>query len=184
MDSRERLKGIVRMRAHGSTLQEIGDAYGLTRERIRQLLRCEAGAEANKARLSLLAQRKQERLAARRRARDARRSLTPDQVREMREAYAAGEMTQCQLAEKYGVVQNHVSNIVRGRDQRGGSYYLDAGGPLTHHGRGGKLTAADVAVIRAEYAAGGVSQTALAAKFGVSVGMVQQIVAGTAWKNA
>ena len=33
----ERDRHIIRMRANGATLQEIGQAYGLTRERVRQI---------------------------------------------------------------------------------------------------------------------------------------------------
>jgi len=53
----------------------------------------------------------------RRRARgeqDGRTKLTPAQVAEIRARYAAGGVTQAELARRYGVVQAHVSRIVRG----------------------------------------------------------------------
>ncbi len=45
------------------------------------------------------------------------------------------------------------------------------------------LTAADVAVIRQRYAAGGIFQRELASEFGVRHGTVSKIVKGQRWKG-
>ena len=47
-----------------------------------------------------------------------------------------------------------------------------------------KLTPEQVAAIRAEYAAGGVTQEALAKRYGVTRGNIGMIIRGVNWKNA
>lgn len=51
--------------------------------------------------------------------------LTDDQVREIREMYAAGDVTQYDLADKFDVSNSTINSIVRGITHR------DAGGPVT-----------------------------------------------------
>jgi hypothetical protein len=60
--------------------------------------------------------------------RDAK--LTEEDVLSIRSRYAAGQRTQGQLAEEYGVVQTAISNIVRGK------LWQHVGGPITNTGRG------------------------------------------------
>ncbi|HET6917248.1 MAG TPA: hypothetical protein VFH56_14235 [Acidimicrobiales bacterium] len=43
------------------------------------------------------------------------RPLTDDQVFEIRERYAAGGITQRELAIEYGVTRPHVGNLIHGR---------------------------------------------------------------------
>lgn len=49
----DRVEDMLRMRSEGATLQQIGDAYGLTRERVRQII----GTTEKGARLSLAARK-------------------------------------------------------------------------------------------------------------------------------
>src|SRR5690606_39589456 len=49
----------------------------------------------------------------------SRSKLTPAQVREIRARWAAGGVTQAQLAEEYGVHLKHMQHIVRGRAWKG-----------------------------------------------------------------
>jgi hypothetical protein len=69
--------------------------------------------------------------------------------------------------------------------------YGDRNGSRTHPERLGwgeanpqaKLTAADVTAIRRRYAAGGISQRALAAEMGVCQGTISHVVRGNAWRH-
>jgi predicted DNA binding protein len=46
-----------------------------------------------------------------------------------------------------------------------------------------KLTDADVRLIRAAYASGGISQRALAEKFGVALRAIQQVIHYQSWRH-
>lgn len=56
--------------------------------------------------------------------------LTDEKVVEIREAYAAGEMDQYQLAARHGVFQTNICKIVTGEA------WTHAGGPITRRGKG------------------------------------------------
>jgi hypothetical protein len=47
-----------------------------------------------------------------------------------------------------------------------------------------KLTAREVRTIRIEFANGGITQTDLAAKYGVAFGTIWKLVHGTQWRDA
>lgn len=123
-------------------------------------------------------------------------TLTNAQVQEIRERYAAGGVTTTELARENGV------SIVTIRYATQGKTYRDAGGPIIsvwdeeHRARqyrlaakknagertGSKLTWSQVEEIRARYADGGITMTALASEFGVTKENVQCIVRLKTWK--
>lgn len=102
--------------------------------------------------------------------------LTNKQVLEIREAYAIGGITQAQIAAKYGVSPVAISQIVRGSSRKtvGGETadYTSRG----HRPR--KLTNSQVLEIREACAIGGIAQTQIAAKYGVSGATISKIVRG------
>jgi transposase len=78
-----------------------------------------------------------------------------------------------ELADRYGVGPLHIDKIVRGET------WKTVGGPITPDrpiGRPRKLTEDGERSIRKRYAAGGVTQNALAAEFGISQLTVSRIV--------
>lgn len=109
--------------------------------------------------------------------------LTVQVVVMIREAYAAGTVTQVQLAEALGLRQGHISNIIRGRT------WKHVGGPIaTAHPRGeknaaAKLTNADAEEIRKVYAHGEISQGFIARQYGVSQAVVGRIVRGLGYTS-
>ena len=71
-----------------------------------------------------------------------------------------------------GTIQdNHADMVSKGRHPYG-----------EQHGRS-KLTAEQVAVIRARYAAGGVGAPRLAAEYGVAVKTMQHVLTGRSWRH-
>lgn len=82
--------------------------------------------------------------------------LTPEQVVEIRERYAEGDVTQKELANKYGVTQNQVGLIVTGRS------WSDALGPVVDiHDSRRRLSKDEVEEIRKELTDGlSISKTA------------------------
>lgn len=117
--------------------------------------------------------------------------LTAEQVTEIRKLYAEGEMTEQELADTFGVSRNTINHALRGKTWR----HLDGWNPfasLLHperrwrrgaeHGMS-KLTEDDVRAIRAALANGTESVSQLAAKFGVTVGMIRHIAKGRSWKD-
>lgn len=110
--------------------------------------------------------------------------LVDEQVVEMRHSYAAGGVTQSELAERFGVAAGTVRNAVRGES------WADNEGPVTRRRVGAPparrqtaLDASDILAIRERYA-GGETRTALAAEFEVSDGTVGFIVRGQTWPDA
>ena len=107
--------------------------------------------------------------------------LTADQVQAIRARYAAGER-QAALAAAYGVGQRMISSIVTG-------VRWHSAGPLIRRPsvRGGacapraKLTWEQVDAIRARYAAGGVTQKALGAEYGVHENVIAALIRGRTW---
>lgn len=98
--------------------------------------------------------------------RNARAKLSDAQAAEILDLYKAGDWTQAQIADRFGITQTQVSWILR----RSGN------GP----GKGAhtKLSDAQIAEMRARYEAGGTNQVILAQEFGVSSGLVSLIVRG------
>lgn len=89
--------------------------------------------------------------------------LSDLQVREIRQRYEDGERNIYTLGEIYNVSPSHIHHLIRGAGRR------EAGGPIqtrTEH-LVAKLTNEQVEDIRARYAAGGITQQALADEYGV-----------------
>jgi DNA-binding XRE family transcriptional regulator len=105
--------------------------------------------------------------------------LTAAQVLKIREAYAAGDVTQEDLAAQYGVEQVNISSIVRGD-----SWQHVAGPTRPSKGAPRLLTTADVLAMRVAYAAGGVTQRQLAEKHGVRQATICMILLGDTWPEA
>ena len=110
--------------------------------------------------------------------------LPTDVVVEIRERYAAGGVSQRDLAAEYGVTSSKVNNLVTGKT------YTNAPGPITRDGTGGtrnghaKLTETEVAEIRERRAAGGTTYTKLSNEFGIAISTVYKIVTGDTWADA
>lgn len=117
--------------------------------------------------------------------RNGRARLTADAVREIRRAVAAGA-TARELARQYGLSEGTVRAAATGVTWQ----HVDgpapvAGGVGLCRGEGratARLTADAVRQIRAAYATGA-SPTALAARFGVSVGAVHAVRTGRTWRH-
>lgn len=101
----------------------------------------------------------------------AHSKLSAEQRKEIRSRYAAGGVSQVQLAKDYGITQGHVSWILRQGKRIG-----------AEHGRA-RLTEALVAKIRETYTGAKGEQTEIARRFGVSKGTVSKIVCGKNWKH-
>lgn len=107
--------------------------------------------------------------------------LAPHMVEAIRERYAAGGITQRELAIRYGVDQSVISRIVRG------GIWDSASGPLTtprrKQERNAKLTEEQVAEIRRGYADAESSMSRLARAYGVSIATIHGIIHRNTWKD-
>jgi transposase-like protein len=115
-----------------------------------------------------------DRNADRRGEQNPNRKLSPEQVAEIRARYRAGE-TQTSLAKEFGVIQPHVSRIVRGEAWSGEIHQRPSPGFRFASNGTRSLSAEQVARIRRRYAEGE-TQMKLAAEFGVSQGWVSLLV--------
>ena len=114
--------------------------------------------------------------------------LTDRAVVEIRTRYAeTPDLTATDLAREYRVSKTQVCFILKGKSR------VRAGGPLApirvlrgQRARGAakpKLDAARVTDIRQRYAEGGETIYTLAKRFGVSAGLVSDLIRGKAWKH-
>ena len=111
--------------------------------------------------------------------------LTEDDVLEIRRAYAAGEATQYELADRYGVHQYTIWCVVNGRTWR----HIAAGavapavrrrpGSTGERNASAKLTEADVRAIRASAE----SLRVVAGRYGVSPAMASLIRRRLKWRH-
>lgn len=114
--------------------------------------------------------------------------LTSEMVTQIVKEYCPRVMTQKMLAEKYGVSQGTISHILRGGHWK----HIERAKVIVSHkaatassNRAAKKISSEIAAeIRAQYAAGGVSQQKLGEVFGVNQRMVSNIVLGKAWPNS
>lgn len=114
--------------------------------------------------------------------------LTDALVREIRKRYAAEDATCASLAAEYGVSEMTISRAVRGQTWG----HVEMPDTVAHRvdwrrGEGNpnaKLTEFQVLAIRQRYAAGGVTQVALAAEFGLHKASIYQIIRGKSWGGA
>lgn len=108
--------------------------------------------------------------------------FSDEQVLEIRRRYAAGNVTQQELGDEFGVDRKTVSVIVR---RETWEHLKDEVGWTPGGGRNGssKLSAEQVLEIRRRYAAGGVTQEKLADEFGVDRTAVHNIVRRKTWTH-
>lgn len=116
--------------------------------------------------------------------------LTSEDVIEIRRLYAIEQLSQPDIAQRFGVTRECVSGIIRGRTWT----HLNSELPVKlsdpkRHGKVGsrnnsaKLTEETVKEIRRLYAGGGETLCSLAAKFGVSQAAVGHVIVRRSWKH-
>jgi len=115
-----------------------------------------------------------------------RAKLTDAQVVEIRERYQGQWGSQSALAKEYGVSQGLISQIVKGEVWTHlpvGDVGFSGRRPFGEDHPSATVTESDVRAIRAEAAAGGVSNRQIAKKYGVSHTTVRRIVDRQTWKH-
>lgn len=100
---------------------------------------------------------------------------TDEEVVEMRERYAAGEISQPQLARQYGLTQATVNDILTGKR------WQHVGGAITKRGRK-SLNAGQVNQIRS-LLKNGVPRADIARRFGVRWQSIEDIRSGKSWAH-
>lgn len=117
--------------------------------------------------------------------------LTLDQVKEIRSLYAAGNITQDELSEQFGITRRGIGRIIKGDTWK---HAVSENEPLSlsdpkRRGKVGetskqaKLTEANVREIRALYAKGNTTYDELAHQYGVSGGAIRFIVIRRTWTH-
>lgn len=101
--------------------------------------------------------------------------LSERQVAEMRELYDARDVSYRDLAERYGVDETTVGNVIRGET------WTDAGGPIKPASP--LLTASEVLEIRRRYESENISEAELANEVGVSKSHAHRIVTYECWPD-
>lgn len=100
--------------------------------------------------------------------------LTDQQVTELRQRYAAGNVTLTALAQEYGISKQRASQVVRGKTYA----HLPGATSVGHDGKR-KLTPAQVAEARQLYRANPlITHRELAARYGVAVSTVHGALTG------
>ena len=113
--------------------------------------------------------------------------LTMKVAQEIRRLAEMGEYSQSELARMFGALDQTVYLILKNRqwhdvDWQPGQARLRAASHGERH-PGSKVTEADVKSIREQYAAGGISLSQLARKFGIGVATVHHIVKRRTWTH-
>lgn len=117
--------------------------------------------------------------------------LTLEQVKEIRSLYAAGNVTQDDLAEKFGVTRRGIGSIIKGDNWK---HAVSENEPRSlsdpkRRGKVGevnkqaKLTEAQVREIRTLYAKGNTTCNELAQHYGVSGGAIHFIIIRRTWTH-
>lgn len=111
-----------------------------------------------------------------------RATLTDAQVAEVRQRYAAGGVTQQELADEYETSRGAIGNAVRNRTWTGSGYSKPK---ANFYARGSAHSAAklDEQTVRGILVTCGSCKT-VAAAFGVTPGLINQIRTGKIWKHA
>ncbi len=171
----ERVKEIrARYEAGGESYDSLAAEYGVTKANIRQIVKYrtwnhETGVpeDAEKNRTP-------------QKGEHWNTKITAEAAQEIRAAYGAGE-SQESIAKRFGINQVTVSAITRGEhwtvEGQGG---IERGAHAKVP-RNAKLDRATAEAIRAEYAAGGVSQKSLGARYGITQSQVSHIISGKVW---
>ena len=138
--------------ASGTTYRQIAARYGVSAQTISDIIRRKKWTSVN-------APSAAEMQALMPRARGKARAL------EIIDRYAAGGVTQAELAAEYGLATQSVGNIIAGKTWGG----IDAPRPAERR-------AARNAEIAARYAAGGVTQAELAAEYDLGLSTINRII--------
>jgi len=115
--------------------------------------------------------------------------LTNAQVLEIREQYTTQDITQCELAMRWGVSQAEISKIVMGKswkhlEQKQAKYGNNARrGKRGDRNNQAKLTSSQVLEIRKRYAQGKITQTKLAQQYNVSRSAISAIITRATWSH-
>lgn len=120
--------------------------------------------------------------------------LTEEQVTEIRHLYAAGGVTQCELAARFGVAQASVGRAIHRKTwaHLDDGITFDGNAPLANYhasrARGeangrAKLTEEQVTKIRRLYSADGVTHRELGARFGMGKTSVGRIINRKTWTH-
>jgi DNA-binding MarR family transcriptional regulator len=111
--------------------------------------------------------------------------LTWEQVREIRTRYAAGGVTQTELAAEYGVTPSNLGPILTGETWIDPEYVPSAADMRLRGAqhRSAKLTEQDVLDIRARYSTGNIRMQDLATKYGVTKKTISVIVNRKKWTH-
>jgi DNA invertase Pin-like site-specific DNA recombinase len=116
--------------------------------------------------------------------------VTFEQVRQIRELYAAGGITQEQLGTRFGMTRRGIGRIISGENWKhaiadgepkslSDPERLIKRGSSSHHA---KLTESDVIQIRSLYSLGNPAKE-LASRFGVTVGTIYHIIRRLTWSH-
>lgn len=117
--------------------------------------------------------------------------LTVDQVRDIRLLYALEAVSYSEIAVRYGVNEHTIARIIRREYWKHVPEELAPPIPeerIAFHSRGqrnpgAKLSPTDVRTIRSAYAAGGITQRALARKYGVTPECISRLMTGKSWAH-
>ena len=152
---------------------ELGRMYGVTGEHINQIVLGNSRRDAGGP-IAVKGGRKAQHAPVIQES-----DLTPEIVREIREAYASGGIRQEDIARRFGIKRSMVGRVCRGEMMR------DAGGPIVtkNDERSLLLTNAEVVRIREMYAGGGITHKEIARRYKISDTMVGEIVTGYRMTN-
>ncbi len=109
--------------------------------------------------------------------------LTASTVCEIRQRYAAGGVSQSELAVEFGVTTSAISSATSGRNWRHVTVSLIPARAMAIQNCHRKLTEDNVRDIRKRFASGGVTKAQLARDFSVSSTVIVRIVRRDIWKH-
>ncbi len=162
-------------RAGGATLEEIARRHGSNRETVRHLV-----ADLSEQRRR---QHERERLAKAASATPKKRRLTPQDIAEIRRLRIEERMSRAEVAQRFGVTLQTVTNLLRGtavprllHQGQHGSRPAAKAYAFAARIRAPRLRLADRQRIVVAYRRGGTTHAALAAQYGLSVSGVRAIV--------
>jgi DNA-binding transcriptional regulator YiaG len=104
-------------------------------------------------------------------------NLTDRQIKEARERYSKGDVSQQQLAQQLGASRAVIADLLAGRLRK------EAGGPFYRPKRR-MLTNKQVEQIRKAYAKGDVAQVEIAKQYGLDIASVSRMLRGLTYADA
>lgn len=104
--------------------------------------------------------------------------FTDAQIRAIRRRYAAGGVTQRELAKELDVSERWIIAVLRGRLRK------EAGGPIHRVKKVRSLTKKQVEKLRTQYARGKIAQVEIAKKIGLDIAGVSRMLRGITYADA